>query len=54
MLKAKGLPLAKIASRVMTGEKLSKFNLKDKSKGMYAVKEAVFPVSYTHLRAHET
>ena len=41
--KAKGLPLAKIASRVMTGEKLSKFNLKDKSKGMYAVKEAVFP-----------
>tara|TARA_B100001121_G_scaffold205192_1_gene179576 strand:- start:74 stop:688 length:615 start_codon:yes stop_codon:yes gene_type:complete len=27
----------------MTGEKLSKFNLRDKSKGMYAVKEAVFP-----------
>jgi len=41
--KAKGLPLAKIASRVMAGEKLSKFNLKNKSKGMYAVKEAVFP-----------
>ncbi len=41
--KAKGLPLAKIASRVMAGEKLSKFNLKDKSKGMFAVKEAVFP-----------
>jgi len=41
--KAKGLPLAKIASRIMTGEKLSRFNLKDKSKGMYAVKEAVFP-----------
>ncbi len=41
--KAKGLPLAKIASRVMAGEKLSKFNLKDKSRGMYAVKEAVFP-----------
>jgi carbamoyl-phosphate synthase large subunit len=41
--KAKGLPLAKIASRIMTGEKLSKFDLKDKSKGMYAVKEAVFP-----------
>jgi carbamoyl-phosphate synthase large subunit len=41
--KAKGLPLAKIASRVMAGEKLSKFNLRDKSKGMYAVKEAVFP-----------
>ncbi|MDC1130867.1 carbamoyl-phosphate synthase large subunit [Pelagibacteraceae bacterium] len=41
--KAKGLPLAKIASRVMAGEKLSKFNLRDKYKGMYAVKEAVFP-----------
>ena len=41
--KAKGLPLAKIASRVMTGEKLSQFNLKDKSNGMFAVKEAVFP-----------
>ena len=41
--KAKGLPLAKIASRVMAGEKLSKFDLKDKSKNMYAVKEAVFP-----------
>ncbi len=41
--KAKGLPLAKIASRIMTGEKLSKFNLKNKSKGMFAVKEAVFP-----------
>tara|TARA_B100000609_G_scaffold47533_1_gene36643 strand:- start:286 stop:900 length:615 start_codon:yes stop_codon:yes gene_type:complete len=27
----------------MTGEKLSKFNLRDKSKGMFAVKEAVFP-----------
>jgi carbamoyl-phosphate synthase large subunit len=41
--KAKGLPLAKIASRVMTGEKLSQFNLKDKLNGMFAVKEAVFP-----------
>ncbi len=41
--KAKGLPFAKIASRVMAGEKLSKFDLKDKFKGMYAVKEAVFP-----------
>ena len=41
--KAKGIPLAKIASRVMAGEKLSNFNLKDRSKGMYAVKEAVFP-----------
>ncbi len=41
--KAKGIPLAKIASKIMTGEKLAKFNLKDKFKGMYAVKEAVFP-----------
>ena len=41
--KAKGIPLAKIASRVMTGEKLSKFNLKSRTKNMFAVKEAVFP-----------
>jgi len=41
--KAKNLPLAKIASRVMAGEKLSNFNLKSKTKEMFAVKEAVFP-----------
>ena len=41
--KAKNLPLAKIASRIMAGEKLSKFNLKSKTKKMFAVKEAVFP-----------
>ncbi|MBD1172410.1 carbamoyl-phosphate synthase large subunit [Pelagibacterales bacterium SAG-MED05] len=41
--KAKNLPLAKIASRVMAGENLSKFNLKSKTKKMFAVKEAVFP-----------
>ncbi len=41
--KAKSIPLAKIASRVMAGEKLSKFNLKNKTKKMFAVKEAVFP-----------
>ena len=41
--KAKGIPLAKIASRVMAGEKLSRFNLRSKTKNMYAVKEAVFP-----------
>ena len=41
--KAKGIPLAKIASRIMAGEKLTKFNLKNKNKNMYAVKEAVFP-----------
>ena len=41
--KAKNLALAKIASRIMAGEKLSKFNLKSKTKKMFAVKEAVFP-----------
>ena len=41
--KAIGLPVANIASRIMAGEKLSKFNLKLKNKNMYAVKEAVFP-----------
>ncbi len=41
--KATGLPIAKIASRVMAGEKLSKFNLKKKNKNSFAVKEAVFP-----------
>ncbi len=41
--KAKSLPLAKIASRVMAGEKLSNFNLRSKTKKMFAVKEAVFP-----------
>jgi len=41
--KAKGIPLAKIASRIMAGEKLKKFNLKDKNKNIFAVKEAVFP-----------
>ena len=33
--KAKGIPLAKIASRVITGEKLSKFNLKNKNNNNY-------------------
>ena len=41
--KATGLPIAKIASRVMAGEKLSKFNLNKKNKNLFAVKEAVFP-----------
>ena len=41
--KAKNIPLAKIASRIMAGEKLSKFNLRSKTKKMFAVKEAVFP-----------
>ena len=38
-----GMPVAKIASRVMAGEKLSSFNLKRKKLGHIAVKEAVFP-----------
>ena len=41
--KANGLPLAKIASRIMTGEKLSKYKLKYKTNKKFAVKEAVFP-----------
>ncbi len=38
-----GLPVAKIASRVMAGEPLSNFKLKQKKLGHVAVKEAVFP-----------
>ncbi len=41
--KATGIPVAKIASRVMAGEKLSNFDLSSKNKKMYAIKEAVFP-----------
>ena len=41
--KANGIPLAKIASRVMAGEKLSKYKLKYKTNKKFAVKEAVFP-----------
>ena len=41
--KATGLPIAKIASRIMAGEKLSDFNLKRKNQNTFAVKEAVFP-----------
>ena len=43
--KAKGIPLAKNTSRIMAGEKLSKFNLINKNKNMFAVKEAVFPLT---------
>ena len=43
--KATGIPLAKIASRVMAGEKLASFKLKEKSLKHVAVKEAVFPFS---------
>ena len=41
--KANGIPLAKIASRVMAGEKLSRYKLKFKTNKRFAVKEAVFP-----------
>jgi carbamoyl-phosphate synthase large subunit len=42
--KATGIPVAKIAARVMAGEKLKDFNLKSRSKRSHmAVKEAVFP-----------
>ncbi|WP_421694279.1 carbamoyl-phosphate synthase large subunit [Aestuariivirga sp.] len=38
-----GLPVAKIAARVMAGESLASFNLKQKKLTHVAVKEAVFP-----------
>ncbi len=38
-----GEPVAKIASRVMAGEKLASFKLKNKKYSHMAVKEAVFP-----------
>ncbi len=41
--KANGIPLAKIASRIMAGENLSKYKLKYKTNKKFAVKEAVFP-----------
>jgi carbamoyl-phosphate synthase large subunit len=41
--KTTGVPIAKIASRVMAGEKLASFNLQDIKLEHVAVKEAVFP-----------
>ncbi len=41
--KAVGLPIAKIASRIMAGESLASFNLKKPQLDHIAVKEAVFP-----------
>ena len=38
-----GIPLAKVASRIMAGETLASFGLKAKVLGHVAVKEAVFP-----------
>ncbi|MDD9878986.1 MAG: carbamoyl-phosphate synthase large subunit [Magnetovibrio sp.] len=44
--KATGLPVAKIAARVMAGEKLADFDLETKARRRHmAVKEAVFPFS---------
>jgi carbamoyl-phosphate synthase large subunit len=43
--KATGVPVAKIAARIMAGEKLAAFNLSSKKMGHIAVKEAVFPFS---------
>ncbi len=41
--KTMGVPFAKIASRVMAGEKLANFGLTEKKLNHVAVKEAVFP-----------
>jgi len=41
--KATGNPIAKIAARLMAGEKLADFSLNDDPMGHVAVKEAVFP-----------
>ena len=41
--KATGIPVAKIASLLMVGKKLSEFNLKEKTLNHYSVKEVVFP-----------
>ena len=44
--KATGIPVAKIAARLMTGEKLANFDTQDTSTDAHiAVKEAVFPFS---------
>ena len=44
--KATGIPIAKIAARLMAGEKLPSFNLPDRTEMNHvAVKEAVFPFS---------
>ena len=41
--KATGVPVAKIAARLMAGELLGNFDITPKIKGQFAVKEAVFP-----------
>ena len=41
--KAIGIPIARIAARIMVGEKLKKFNLEKRISNTFAIKEAVFP-----------
>jgi carbamoyl-phosphate synthase large subunit len=41
--KVMGIPVAKIAARIMAGEKLADFGLKKKKPGHVGVKESVFP-----------
>jgi len=41
--KAIGIPIARIAARIMAGEKLKKFNLEKRISNIFAIKEAVFP-----------
>jgi len=41
--KAIGIPVAKIAARIMVGEKIEDFNLKKRNTNIFAIKEAVFP-----------
>jgi len=41
--KATGIPVAKIAARIMAGEKIEEFKLKRKNMKTFAIKEAVFP-----------
>ena len=41
--KAIGIPVAKIAARIMAGEKIEDFNLKKRNTNTFAIKEAVFP-----------
>ena len=43
--KAKGIPIAKIASLIMLGKKISEFKLKKNKLNHIAVKESVFPFS---------
>ena len=41
--KATGVSIARIAARIMAGEKLKKFNLEKRISNIFAIKEAVFP-----------